>query len=195
VEFGRAIYTPLVITVAQSFITNIATAALLGLLLVRPFVPQTGPLRAVNHLDRLDGSPPKRLAPLSVKVPLLVLAIVIVASSAVGYVALGRYIAQQIVLTGTVLAAGGLFYLGVRAVTRRRDGATSPAEFFAVATETFFEKPWQLAERHAELFAELHKYYRVDPRAWLAPPAPSAAPEPEWRALPLPSRSYAWANW
>ena len=127
VEFGRAIYTPLVITVAQSFITNIATAALLGLLLVRPFVPQTGPLRAVNHLDRLDGSPPKRLAPLSVKVPLLVLAIVIVASSAVGYVALGRYIAQQIVLTGTVLAAGGLFYLGVRAVTRRRDGATSPA--------------------------------------------------------------------
>ncbi len=49
-------------------------------------------------------------------------------------------------------------------------GATSPAEFFAVATETFFEKPWQMAERHAELFAELFKYYRVDPRAWLPQP-------------------------
>ena len=47
-------------------------------------------------------------------------------------------------------------------------GATSPAEFFAVATETFFEKPWQMSERHAELFAELFKYYRVDPRAWVA---------------------------
>ena len=55
-------------------------------------------------------------------------------------------------------------------------GATSPAEFFAVATETFFEKPWQMAERHAELFAELFKYYRVDPRAWL--PQPYAEPEP-----------------
>ncbi len=49
-------------------------------------------------------------------------------------------------------------------------GATSPAEFFAVATETFFEKPWQMSEHHAELFAELFKYYRVDPRAWLAQP-------------------------
>ena len=29
VEFGRAIYVPLIMTVAQSFITNIATAVLL----------------------------------------------------------------------------------------------------------------------------------------------------------------------
>ncbi|MDB5909142.1 MAG: hypothetical protein JWP34_3256 [Massilia sp.] len=53
-------------------------------------------------------------------------------------------------------------------------GATSPAEFFAVATETFFEKPYQMAQRHPALFAEFEKYYRVDPRAWH--PAP---PEPE----------------
>lgn len=45
-------------------------------------------------------------------------------------------------------------------------GATNPAEFFAVATETFFEKPYQMAERHPALFAEFGKYYRVDPRAW-----------------------------
>ncbi|MDP3668731.1 MAG: M90 family metallopeptidase [Telluria sp.] len=57
-------------------------------------------------------------------------------------------------------------------------GATSPAEFFAVATETFFEKPWQMAERHAELFSELRKYYRVDPRDWHdAPEPPAAAPQ------------------
>lgn len=49
-------------------------------------------------------------------------------------------------------------------------GATSPAEFFAVATETFFEKPYQMAEQHAALFAQLQAFYRVDPRAWL--PAP-----------------------
>jgi MtfA peptidase len=51
-------------------------------------------------------------------------------------------------------------------------GATSPAEFFAVATETFFEKPYQMAEGHGALFAELMKYYRVDPRAWCDAPAP-----------------------
>ena len=50
-------------------------------------------------------------------------------------------------------------------------GASSPAEFFAVATETFFEKPHQLAERHPALFAELGKYYRVDPREWQDAPA------------------------
>jgi Mlc titration factor MtfA (ptsG expression regulator) len=58
-------------------------------------------------------------------------------------------------------------------------GATSPAEFFAVATETFFEKPWQMAERHAALFAELFKYYRVDPRAWLPEPQPAPEEDPQ----------------
>ena len=99
VEFGRAIYVPLIMTVAQGFITNVATAVLLLVLLLRPFVPQTGPLRAVNHLDRLDPDGVSRFAPLSIKLPFLVLAVAIIASSAIGYVALGRYIAQQIVLT------------------------------------------------------------------------------------------------
>ncbi len=45
-------------------------------------------------------------------------------------------------------------------------GATNPAEFFAVATETFFEKSAQMAEVHPALFEELKNYYRVDPRRW-----------------------------
>ena len=49
-------------------------------------------------------------------------------------------------------------------------GATNPAEFFAVATETFFEKPYQMAEHHAELYAEFLKFYQVDPRDWAEPP-------------------------
>jgi Mlc titration factor MtfA (ptsG expression regulator) len=54
-------------------------------------------------------------------------------------------------------------------------GATNPAEFFAVATESFFEQPHELAARHAELYAEFQTYYRVDPRDWFA--APAAEPE------------------
>lgn len=45
-------------------------------------------------------------------------------------------------------------------------GATNPAEFFAVATETFFEQPLQMAQHHEELFKVLKSYYRVDPREW-----------------------------
>ena len=63
-------------------------------------------------------------------------------------------------------------------------GATSPAEFFAVATETFFEKPYQLAERHPALFAEFGKYYRVDPREWQDAPLTEplhAAGYGQWR--------------
>ncbi len=46
-------------------------------------------------------------------------------------------------------------------------GATNPAEFFAVATETFFEKPRQLSERRPELYQELMGYYGLDPREWV----------------------------
>jgi Mlc titration factor MtfA (ptsG expression regulator) len=46
-------------------------------------------------------------------------------------------------------------------------GATNPAEFFAVATETYFELPVDMARLHPELFSMLQAYYQVDPRAWL----------------------------
>jgi Mlc titration factor MtfA (ptsG expression regulator) len=45
-------------------------------------------------------------------------------------------------------------------------GATDPAEFFAVASEVFFEQPGRMAAEHPALYAELAAYYRVDPRAW-----------------------------
>jgi potassium-dependent mechanosensitive channel len=135
VEFGRAIYLPLTITVAQSFMTNIATATLLGLLLYTPFVPQTGPLRAVNGLDHLNINPVNRHRPLWIKLPLWFMSLGIIIASAIGYVALGRYVSHQIVLTGTVLAIAGLFYLGVRAMTREVAGQRSR---FAVLLEKRF---------------------------------------------------------
>ena len=46
-------------------------------------------------------------------------------------------------------------------------GATNPAEFFAVATETFFERPKQMKLTHPELYKELESYYGLDPLKWL----------------------------
>lgn len=45
----------------------------------------------------------------------------------------------------------------------RAYGATNEAEFFAVATEAFFEKPGKLKQKAPDLYAELSRYYRVDP--------------------------------
>jgi Mlc titration factor MtfA (ptsG expression regulator) len=44
-----------------------------------------------------------------------------------------------------------------------RYGATNPAEFFAVVTEVFFEKPRALRAKHPELYDELAEFYRQDP--------------------------------
>ncbi len=45
-------------------------------------------------------------------------------------------------------------------------GATNAAEFFAVATEFFFEKPREMLEKHPELYAELKDYFGQDPATW-----------------------------
>ena len=45
-------------------------------------------------------------------------------------------------------------------------GLTSPPEFFAVATESFFEKPNAMRERLPDLYGQLKRFYRVDPASW-----------------------------
>ncbi|MDB4882907.1 MAG: hypothetical protein JWL95_1673 [Gemmatimonadetes bacterium] len=49
-------------------------------------------------------------------------------------------------------------------------GAESPAEFFAVATEAFFERAVKLRETHAALYDELREFYRQDPAEWTESP-------------------------
>jgi Mlc titration factor MtfA (ptsG expression regulator) len=45
----------------------------------------------------------------------------------------------------------------------RAYGATNEAEFFAVATEAFFEKPRAMMRKAPEIYELLRDYYRVDP--------------------------------
>ena len=65
----------------------------------------------------------------------------------------------------------GQRYLELKATAERKRtllrsyGATNEAEFFAVATESFFEKPRQMRERAADLYAELSRFYGCDPAA------------------------------
>ena len=45
-------------------------------------------------------------------------------------------------------------------------GATNPAEFFAVASEVFFEKSHAFFHEHPKLYHQLKQYYQVDPVHW-----------------------------
>ena len=47
-------------------------------------------------------------------------------------------------------------------------GAVSPAEFFAVVTESFFGQARALAHEHPALYAAFRDYYRLDPASWPA---------------------------
>jgi Mlc titration factor MtfA (ptsG expression regulator)/transglutaminase-like putative cysteine protease len=46
------------------------------------------------------------------------------------------------------------------------DGAEHPAEFFAYATEVFFEAPVELKARHPQLYDGLKTAYGLDPASW-----------------------------
>ncbi|QFU74191.1 zinc-dependent peptidase [Halioglobus maricola] len=61
-------------------------------------------------------------------------------------------------------------------------GSTNPAEFFAVATEAFYERPSALERVRPDLYAELQRYYRVEPKRWE-------------REYTPPPRSNSAANW
>jgi len=47
-------------------------------------------------------------------------------------------------------------------------GSTDPAEFFAVLTETFFEKPKLLKDKHPELYEEAQRFFNLDPVSWFS---------------------------
>ena len=55
------------------------------------------------------------------------------------------------------------------AVDRQKDtwldpyAAETPAEFFAVASETFFEAPQELSRRYPDLYQQFVRFYRQDP--------------------------------
>lgn len=45
-------------------------------------------------------------------------------------------------------------------------GVGDPAEFFAVVTESFFERPLALKREHRAVYDALARYYHVDPASW-----------------------------
>jgi Mlc titration factor MtfA (ptsG expression regulator)/regulator of sirC expression with transglutaminase-like and TPR domain len=57
----------------------------------------------------------------------------------------------------------------------RHYGATNRAEFFAVASECFFEQPHAMQQQHEELYGVLRDFYCQDPAEWLPDAAATAS--------------------
>lgn len=60
-------------------------------------------------------------------------------------------------------------------------GATNVAEFFAVLTEVFFQRPRSLRKHHSQVYDVLRKCFRLDPVLWSSETAdPEGGPSPSW---------------
>ena len=116
-SLSRVLYLPLSISVVQSLIASLAFAALLIGILLTPF-----------QTPAVDGREAEvsRERPRWLKYPLWVAALVIIVAALLGYVALARFAAQQIVMTGVVALVATLLFLAIRAFTREPGQAAHP---------------------------------------------------------------------
>jgi small-conductance mechanosensitive channel len=102
------LYLPLPVGAAQTFLTSLAIAGLLIGIVRTPFAPP----------QLVEGATIARYPPRWLKPPLVVAALAIIVASVLGYVALGRFIAAQVMLVGSGLVAVLLLHLAVRAALR-----------------------------------------------------------------------------
>jgi potassium-dependent mechanosensitive channel len=121
-KFGQTLYFPLSMSVAQSLFTSVAFALVLIGLLLTPF----------ESSETTLARPVARGEPVWLKLPLWVAAAAIIACCLTGYIALGRFLAQQLVMTGVVGLVATLLYLAIRAFTR---GSTTSRGHISVILE------------------------------------------------------------
>lgn len=141
-EAIRILYLPLSLSIAVASIGSIAIALLLIRLVRTDFAPAaklvvaegspiTTPHQSANSAppsaspaaaeaaSGAEATSPSRLhflRPLLLKLPLLAIALTIMAASLSGYIALGRFLAGQMVVTGSVVVLVLLLHLAIRAV-------------------------------------------------------------------------------
>lgn len=121
-EIGRVLVSPLSLTVVRTFGASLIYGALLTGLLLTTFSSQP-----VTTAEGTVMVPVRtRLTPWWLKLPLWAVTIAILATTLSGYLALGRFIAQQLVLTGTVALTVGLIYLTIRSIARTIDDPANP---------------------------------------------------------------------
>ncbi len=127
-EAIRILAMPLSVSVAAATIASVGLAALLFKIVRTPFTrrpPQPrDPEQPSDALTAVPKDAPSAtgafdvgwLAPRLLKIPLLAVALFILGTSLAGYVALGRFVSGQVIVTGSVVVLVILLHLAIRAL-------------------------------------------------------------------------------
>ena len=128
-EASRILAMPLSVSVATATIASVTLAALLFKIVRTPFTRRPPrPRDTEQPSDALTAvpkdAPPNDagpfdvtwLAPKLLKIPLLAVAVFILGASLAGYVALGRFVSGQVIVTGSVVVLAILLHLAIRAL-------------------------------------------------------------------------------
>ena len=128
-EVIRILAMPLSVSVATATIASVTLAALLFKIVRTPFTRRPPrPRDTEQPSDALTAvpkdAPPNDagpfdvtwLAPKLLKIPLLAVALFILGASLAGYVALGRFVSGQVIVTGSVVVLAILLHLAIRAL-------------------------------------------------------------------------------
>lgn len=117
-SLAQIFYLPLSLSIIQALFTSVASAlAMIGLLLT-PFEPSD------------VSAPVSRNYPRWIKIPLWISVCSIIVTALIGYVALSRFISQQILMTGVIALVATLLYLAIRAFTRQGSNGRNSISFF-----------------------------------------------------------------
>ena len=114
-EISRWLTLTVSVTVVQTIIANMLLAGLFACVLMTPF-----------SLKETNGHKVSRLYPVWLKGPIWLVVFTVIGATFSGYVAFGRFIAHQFVLTTVVLVVMWLLYLAIRALTREPQDAGFP---------------------------------------------------------------------
>ncbi|OYW54824.1 MAG: hypothetical protein B7Z29_10380 [Hyphomicrobium sp. 12-62-95] len=128
-EAIRILAMPLSVSVATATIASVTLAALLFKIVRTPFTRRPPrPRDTEQPSDALTAvpkdAPPNEPGPFDVtwlepkllKIPLLAVALFILGASLAGYVALGRFVSGQVIVTGSVVVLAILLHLAIRAL-------------------------------------------------------------------------------
>ena len=130
-ELASLVFLPLPVTVLIAALSSLLIGFLLVRLVRTPFEPQfvavtTDPAQAADA-DR-PPMPVSRYAPRWLKLPVLAAAVVIIGAVALGYVALGRFVVEQLIAAGSILALVMLVHLAIRAMLGAPGSGVKPLQ-------------------------------------------------------------------
>lgn len=128
-ELMRVLAVPLQVNVAEAFLASVALAGLLFTIVATRFDRMEEPAADASGLAQPPASDEGEergrvsiFAPWLLKVPLLGVAVFILLTSLFGYIALGQFVADQVIVTGSVVVLVLLLHLAIRAFTGQDQG-------------------------------------------------------------------------